>query len=803
MLAVAIFAALLVGGVWLAQEYFRFERTSVSLKDEYMQNQRYLIKDEVDRVIQYIKHKRTQTESRLKESLQARVQEAVDVAANIYAAHKGTASDDEIVGLIKDALRPIRFNDGRGYYFIYRMDGTNVMLPISPELEGTNMLNMQDSTGGYIIQRTQRIVRDRGKGFLIWYWYHPEDKTQMRHKLGFVQAFEPLGWWIGTGEYVDDFEKLVQQEALSWINSIRYGKDGYIFVYDYQANTLAHYKPENIGLNQWDFRDANNKPVLQELISIAKEDSGQYLSYVGTIRPSTGLPEEKIAYARGIQDWQWMVGTGVYVNSINVQLESMRRIQMHKIQRNILVICLVVAVCILFISLLSRFLARKISTDLFVFTDFFRDAARSGSKIRTDDVYFSELQGVAEAANNMVDERNLAESELEKVQGQLLQSRKMEALGLLAGGVAHDLNNVLSGMIGYPDLILHELPEDSRHRLFLHKIKESGQKAANIVDDLLTLARRGVAQRQVLDMNAQIERYLQSPEYVRNFEKLDNIEVETRLDPGLLKIRGSQVHIQKTIMNLVNNAAEAQPDGGKILIATANAYVDKTFMGYQKIEQGEYVVLTVSDKGTGIAREDLDRIFEPFFTKKKLGRSGTGLGMAVVWGTVQDHDGFVNVQTREREGTTFELYFPATRDNILAEVERPERSAYQGHGEHILIVDDVLEQRELAGTILQNLGYKTTEVSSGHEAVAFLKDHQADLVLLDMIMEDPDMDGLETYRRIVEFLPQQKVVITSGYAETDRVKAALLLGDSQYVKKPYSVHRIGVTIQGMLAARDS
>lgn len=798
MLAVAIFATLLVGGMWIAQEYFRFERTSVLLKEEYLQDQRDLIKGEVDRVLQYVAHKRTLTESRLQASLQERVQEAIAVAANIYAKHRGKASDDEITGLIVDALRPIRFNYGRGYYFIYRTDGTNVMLPFSPELEGTNMLQMQDGKGDYLVQRTRKIILEKGKGFLTWFWYRPEDKLQMQKKIGFVQAFAPLDWWIGTGEYVEDFEKLVQQEALAWINSIRYGKDGYIFVYDYQANTLAHYKKENIGLNQWEFRDAHNKAVLQELIGIAKKDKGEYLDYVGTIRPSTGLPEEKIAYARGVQDWRWMIGTGVYVNSINVQLETMRDDLFKKIQRNILLICLVLFVCILFIAVLSRFLGRKIVIDLVVFTRFFRNAARSGRKIRTDDVYFHELQGVAEAANNMIDERNLAEAELQKVQGQLLQSRKMEALGLLAGGVAHDLNNVLSGMIGYPDLILHDLPADSRHRVFLQKIKESGQKAANIVEDLLTLARRGVAQRQLLDLNEQVELYLQSPEHGRTFEKISNIAVETKLEPALLKIRGSQVHIQKTIMNLMNNAVEAQADGGQILISTANIYVDKPFTGYQRIEQGEYVVLTVSDKGTGIASEDLDRIFEPFFTKKKLGRSGTGLGMAVVWGTMQDHEGFVNVQTREGEGTTFELYFPATRDNIMAGVERPARSEYFGQGEHILIVDDIAEQRDLAGTILQSLGYKTTVVSSGYEAVSFLKDHHADLVLLDMIMEDQKMDGLETYKQIKKLRPQQRALIASGFAETDRVRAALQLGVSQYVKKPYTVREIGVTVRSVL-----
>lgn len=798
MLGVAILAVLLVGTIWVCQEYLRFDAMSTSLKDEYMQRQRDLIKDEVDRVLQYISYKRAQTESQLRANLQSKVREAIAIATHMYEIHQGKASEEEISRLIVEALRPIRFNEDRGYYFIYRTDGTNVMLPFSPELEGTNLLHLQDSKGNYTLKRAQKIIEESGEGFLTWYWYKPEDELQMRKKVGFIQEFKPLGWWIGTGEYVDDFEKTIQNEILGWINNIHYGEDGYIFVYDYQANTLAHYKKERIGQNQWQFRDTNNMAVVQELIEIAREDKGQYLEYVGTVRPSTGMPAEKIGYARGIQDWQWMIGTGVYVDSITDQLAIMRVDLERKIRKNVLIICLVLLACVVIIGVLSRVLARKISNDLVLFTNFFKDAASSGRKIRTRDIYFTELQGLAEAANNMVDERTRIETELGKVQNQLLQSRKMEALGLLAGGVAHDLNNVLSAMVGYPDLLLNALPEESRQRKFIEIIKESGQKAANIVDDLLTLARRGVAQRHVLDLNALIEHYLLSPEYERTFEEYPNITVETQLDPNLLKIKGSQVHLQKTIMNLVNNGAEAQPRGGHILIATENAYVDTPIMGYQKIEQGEYVLLTVSDNGVGIAREDLDRIFEPFFSKKKLGRSGTGLGMAVVWGTVQDHEGFVNVTTSEGGGTTFELYFPATRENILEEVKRRDQIEYLGQGEHILIVDDIAEQRELAGAILQRLGYTTTSVKSGHEAVVYLKSNHTDLVMLDMVMDDTDMDGLETYKQIIRFRPQQKAVIASGYAETDRVKAALLLGVGQYVKKPYTVEKIGVAIRQVL-----
>jgi len=798
MIAIAVTASLLVGGTWVVQEHLKFERSSVTIKENYLKEQREVIKGEVDRVIQFVQHKRTQTEGRLKANLRSRVEEAIAIANNIYSVNKDKLSDAEITRLITDALRPIRFNEGKCNFFIIAFDRTIIMTPPSRELEGGTLGSFKDKNGEYLYQHIEDAVRENHEGFFVWDWYHLADKSIKRDKIGFIKEFSPLGWWIGSNEYFDDFEEQVKREVLEWINAIRYGDDGYIFVTDYQGTTLAHYQEERIGKNGFNYRDTNNVAVLQELIRIAKKDGGEYLDYVGGIQPSTGAPGEKIGYARGIQDWRWMIGTGVYVDSINLQLDAMRKNLIQAIQKRILIICLALTVCILFISLVSRFLANKIASDLVVFTNFFKDAATSGRKISTEKFYFTELQGVAESANKMIDERNQSAVELAQVQSQLLQSKKMEALGLLAGGVAHDLNNVLSGMVGYPDLILKELSEESRQRKYLQKIKESGQRASEIVDDLLTLARRSVVQHDLVDLNALVNHYLHSPAYEKTFEKHANLIVETELNPALLKIKGSEIHIQKTIMNLVNNAMEAQPDGGKILIETANRYVDIQFMGYQKIDQGEYVVLTVSDKGTGIAAEDLDRIFEPFFSKKKLGRSGTGLGMAVVWGTMQDHKGYINLRSRPGEGTTFELYFPAARGNISEEVNQPEQAEFHGHGEHLLIVDDIAEQRDLAGIILQSLGYKTSAVSCGLEAVEYLKNKHADLVLLDMIMEDPDMDGLETYKQIVQFRPGQRVIITSGFAETDRVKAALTLGPSKYLKKPYTVETIRIAVGMML-----
>jgi CheY-like chemotaxis protein len=251
-------------------------------------------------------------------------------------------------------------------------------------------------------------------------------------------------------------------------------------------------------------------------------------------------------------------------------------------------------------------------------------------------------------------------------------------------------------------------------------------------------------------------------------------------------------------MNMVSNAAEAMSDKGRIRIATESRYIDSSLRGGGKVADGDYVTITVSDDGIGISPEDLERIFEPFYTKKTMGRSGTGLGMAVVWGTVKDHCGFIDVQSELGKGTTFTLYFPITRQELAQEKTKIPADSIRGRGESILIVDDVREQREIASEILKKLGYNVTAVPSGEEALSYMKKNAADLLVLDMIM-NPGIDGLETYKRILQFNPGQKAVIASGFSETDRVKEAQNIGAGAYVKKPYSFESIGMAVKGELA----
>lgn len=262
------------------------------------------------------------------------------------------------------------------------------------------------------------------------------------------------------------------------------------------------------------------------------------------------------------------------------------------------------------------------------------------------------------------------EQEQQRLKEKLIQAERLKALGILAGTVAHDLNNNLSGIATYPEVLMMEKDLDPQIRQGLNIIKASGQKASALVSDLLTISRGSSAQMEIININSIIDRYTAARDFDKIRKACQRVKIEILTEPELLNIKGSYIHIEKTIMNLVLNAAEevSGNDGGKVLISTANRHIDSSVPGHENIVPGEYVVLSVIDNGPGIDNKNLKKIFNPFFTKKEMRKSGTGLGLTVVWNVVQDHNGFISVISNNK-GTTFDLLFPAIRQGNIPKEE--------------------------------------------------------------------------------------------------------------------------------------
>lgn len=367
----------------------------------------------------------------------------------------------------------------------------------------------------------------------------------------------------------------------------------------------------------------------------------------------------------------------------------------------------------------------------------------------------------------------------------------MEAVGLLAGGVAHDLNNILTGIVSYPELLLMDKTMRPQHRGAVETIRDAGLRAAAVVEDLLTVAKGAASTREPLNVNSIIDKYLASPEHHRLTQLYGMVRVEKNIADDLFTVSGSPVHINKALMNLTYTV-QHMPEG-RVSIETQNMYIDRPFKGYSDVRAGEYIVLSVKDNGGGISKEDLERIFEPFYTKRIMGRVGTGLGLTIVWNVMEDHGGYVDVRTGQG-GAEFYLYFPATRDAVSDKEPLLVLDDFHGNGESVLVIDDLEDQRKIACAILEKLGYSANSAMSGEMALEYLKDHAADIILLDMIM-DPGIGGLETYKRIIEIHPGQKAVIASGYSMSEDVIAAQQLGAGPSIKKPYTLVKPGQALK--------
>jgi hypothetical protein len=397
-----------------------------------------------------------------------------------------------------------------------------------------------------------------------------------------------------------------------------------------------------------------------------------------------------------------------------------------------------------------------------------------------------------------ITERRQSELREREMSERLVRAKRMESLGVLAGGIAHDLNNILGPIVGYPDLIIRNLPPDSPVREDLEIIKNSARKAVDIIRDLLTLGRIGHYPMEPLDLNAVVRACSSSATFLLLREKNALVVVETRLQERLPPVVGSEPHLMQMVLNLAMNAFEAMPDGGTLAIETSDRTVTEPFAGFaETVEKGRYVLLEVRDTGRGIDPQIISRIFEPFFTQKRMGSAGSGLGLAVVYGVVKDHKGFVDVLSEPGKGTAFRLYLPASAKTI--EVSTRDEVEYRGT-ESVLVVDDDEEQRKFAVRLLQTLGYTVESAADGQAAVDRVREAVAAgrpgpaLMLLDMIMAH-DLDGLDTYRRLIEIVPGQKAIIVSGFSVTDRIKEALSLGVGQFIQKPFTVEELGKAIR--------
>jgi len=429
-----------------------FEKEKRAIEAEFTQKNKQVIKEQVDSVYTYIINEQKNTQEHLQQSLKEALNNAHAIAYSLYINNKNKPKE-EVKALIISALRNITFNKGRGYFFIYEKTGRNVMLPYSPELEGKDFINHQDAKGTFIIQEVIELLKSTDETFYEWYWFKPNDKSKQQKKVGYYKNFEPLDWFIGTGEYIEDFEKEVQERVLNTIKQIRYGENGYIFVINYDSIYLSHIRDSYIGQSAVANNDTIDiKKVIDDLIVIAKEGEGYY-SYIQNKKPDTNMPIKKISFVKGLQNWQWMIGTGFYEDDVSNAI-TLKKEELNEDFKNYMNNTIQIAFFLTFILLLFS-------------------------------IYFSDL--LQKKFQKYKDEINQHLSNNEKQQSLLSQQSKMAAMGEMIGNIAHQWRQPLStittsatGMQLQQELNLLEAKDLLKG---LESINKSAQYLSHTIDD--------------------------------------------------------------------------------------------------------------------------------------------------------------------------------------------------------------------------------------------------------------------------------------------------------------------------------
>ncbi len=387
-------------------------------------------------------------------------------------------------------------------------------------------------------------------------------------------------------------------------------------------------------------------------------------------------------------------------------------------------------------------------------------------------------------------------TERKRLEADLRQSQKMEAMGQLTGGIAHDFNNLLVAILGYADLLELELPEEGDLKEFAHQIKISGERAALLVGQLLAFSRKQVLQPKVIDLN----------EIITNMGKMltpllgENIEFITQLHDQPLFIKADPSQLEQVVVNLVTNGRDAMPRGGSLFVETKLLLQDEKRANKNlPLDPGFYAILSVADTGEGIAKEQLDSIFEPFFTTKSV-NEGTGLGLATVHGIIKQSGGSIFVQSELDQGTVFTVYLPLTFERPQAQVDELEtiNEGRSEKGKTILVVEDEAAVSGLMKEILQREGYRVLMAENGQEAIELVGslNLEPDLLLTDVIM--PVMGGPELARRLAESLPKMKILYSSGYTDDALVVRGELEEGVELIQKPFPPRELILRLSKLL-----
>jgi two-component system sensor histidine kinase ChiS len=795
------------GSYFVYVQYQQFKTESQAFAKKYIQAQKEELRIYINEVIAHIIHQQATTETRLKKDIKTRVYEGYNIAMYIYNQHKDTKTIAEIGKMIHDALYPIRWNGKRGYFFAVDMEGIT-HIHQSPQIEHKHLINLHDTKGKFFIQEFIHIAKTQSEGYSKYYWKKPGDEINSYPKYSFIKYFAPLNWLIGTGEYLNDIEQDIQKEILAWIEPVRFGINGYVFVLDRAGNLLVHPDKSLVGNNVIAVTDPNGVKITQEVINVSQStEQGGFINYIW-VKPSTGVLTPKLSYARYFPKWDWIIGVGVYLDEKELVL-SQKSQQLRKAVQNQIILMVAIFIGISGLAfIISHFFSKRITKELDTFAEFWRNSAINNQLLDKSKFNILEFIALADIANKMITKRKFAENKNVSLE----QMNKIRDDFL--ANTSHELRTPLHGIIGIAESLVDgatgELPQATKANLAM--IVNSGKRLFTLVNDILDfsklkhkeikLQQRAVALREITNIVLTISQPLTAQKPVQ----LINI-IESDLPPA----HADENRLQQIFYNLIGNAIKFT-ENGKIEISAQIKEGEHRISAKGVLEivpRGKWLKITVSDSGIGIAEDKLEKIFQSFkqidtSTDREYG--GTGLGLAITKQLVELHGGKIWVESQVGIGSRFIFTLPISAQEyqpsqsnikqhlmeapLLSKAVAPTAKISGGYFK-ILVVDDEPMNIQVLINHLSLQNYTIAQAMSGMEALTMMKNgYKPGLILMDIMM--PGMTGYEVTQKIREQFSAAElpILMLTANNQISKLIEGFETGANDYLTKPISKHEL-------------
>ncbi|MFA5903630.1 MAG: cache domain-containing protein [Desulfobacula sp.] len=786
-----------IGSFWVFTEYHKKKDELVKIREHYIDIYKTRLHDDINNALNFIDYKKSSTEERIKTILEEKVQHAYSLTTHIYNTDKHSLTNDVLKSRIIEILRTQKWDNERGYFFILNQKGVMVLNADIPELEGQDMTGIKDMDGKFMALDILSLAREKDSGFYRYLWSKPGSPGTDHVKITYIKNFEPLNWAICAGFYVEDMEDKIKNEILDRMSQPPDNKDRYTFILKKDGSCLSHPSPQYLGKNVIEATTPEIGRLYKELIDISIKNGMGFVEYP-VEKPSTGMTVPKLTYAVFAKDFEWIIGTGVYLDDVEKIIETEKKSFNTELKHNILIIIWFSFLLVILALTIGFFITNRLYQGMNLFTDFFRKAAVSDTKINENLLIFNEFKLLGRFANQMVEDRILKEEELRRamqetvniqnmlknitdsmpsaliaidqdmkiiqwnkkiekttgisarsaegrlltdllpftpketeviektfregipytqtrvmetqekekryeditvyplvtntvkgaviriddttekvrIEEMMIQSEKMMSVGGLAAGMAHEINNPLSGIIGNTDVlknrILTDLPvnvaaaeeigvnfehikkyaEKRGLPTVLENIRQAGNRAAVIVSDMLSFSRMSSSSFSPSDITKLLDKTIELASTSYDLKKkfdFRKIKLTKKYETGMPVVMCDGSKLQQVFLNILSNGAQAMSET-------------------ESVRQPEFIleighdtaraIIHIKDNGPGIPDNVRKRIFEPFFTTKGIG-VGTGLGLSVSYFIITNHHkGTLEVESEPGKGAVFIIKIP-------------------------------------------------------------------------------------------------------------------------------------------------